>query len=162
MAVLTVDPATFAKLVVDAVRNARMEDRVTVQSFDWRTLVEVKRLAPGIPTACLTIETADHDTVKPSGATSSAWTAGLDLRNYANSVPRLAQAAGCNIWVAARGQRDFRLRQGGPRPGMQVLPWTVNDPVLMTRLIDQGVDGLITDYPDRLRKVMADRDLALP
>jgi glycerophosphoryl diester phosphodiesterase len=162
MAVLTVDPATFAKLVVDAVCNARMEDRVTVQSFDWRTLVEVKRLAPGIPTACLTIETADHDTVKPSGATSSAWTAGLDLRNYANSVPRLAQAAGCNIWSPLAGNVTSAYVKEAHDLGMQVLPWTVNDPVLMTRLIDQGVDGLITDYPDRLRKVMADRDLALP
>jgi glycerophosphoryl diester phosphodiesterase len=45
---------------------------------------------------------------------------------------------------------------------MQVLPWTVNDAGLMTRLIDEGVDGLITDYPDRLRSVMRDRGMALP
>jgi glycerophosphoryl diester phosphodiesterase len=158
----TVDPATFARLVVEAVRTARMEDRVTVQSFDWRTLVEVKRLAPGIPTACLTMETADHDTVKPTAARSSAWTAGLDLRNYANSVPRLAHAAGCNIWSPLASNVTPAYVKEAHDLGMQVLPWTVNDPSLMTRLIDQGVDGLITDYPDRLRKVMADRGLALP
>ena len=45
---------------------------------------------------------------------------------------------------------------------MRVLPWTVNDPAIMARLIDQGVDGLITDYPDRLRKVMADKGMPLP
>ena len=37
--------------------------------------------------------------------------------------------------------------------GLQVLPWTVNDPPDMERLIDWGVDGIITDYPDRLRDV---------
>ena len=40
--------------------------------------------------------------------------------------------------------------------GLKVLPWTVNAPADMARLIDMKVDGLITDYPDRLRKVMAE------
>ena len=43
-----------------------------------------------------------------------------------------------------------------------VLPWTVNDPADMARLIDMSVDGLITDYPDRARKVMADKGIPLP
>lgn len=158
----TVDPTTFATLVVEAIRKARMEDRVTVQSFDWRTLVAVKRLAPGIPTACLTMQTADHDTVKPSATGASAWTAGFDLRNYAQSVPRLAHAAGCNIWSPLASNMTPADVGAAHALGMQVLPWTVNDTSVMARLIDQGVDGLITDYPDRLRNVMRDRGLALP
>jgi glycerophosphoryl diester phosphodiesterase len=43
-----------------------------------------------------------------------------------------------------------------------VIPWTVNQPEVMQRLIDWGVDGIITDYPDRLREVMARRGMALP
>jgi len=43
-----------------------------------------------------------------------------------------------------------------------VLPWTVNEPADMARLIDWGVDGLITDFPDRARRVMADKGLPLP
>jgi glycerophosphoryl diester phosphodiesterase len=43
-----------------------------------------------------------------------------------------------------------------------VLPWTVNDTADMTRLIDLNVDGLITDYPDRARKVMREKGLPLP
>jgi glycerophosphoryl diester phosphodiesterase len=46
--------------------------------------------------------------------------------------------------------------------GLAVLPWTVDNPDDMRRLIDMGVDGIITDYPDRLRSVMAERGLALP
>ena len=53
----TVPPAAFAKLVVNAVRAAKMEQRVTIQSFDWRTLVESRRLAPEIESVCLTIDT---------------------------------------------------------------------------------------------------------
>ena len=46
--------------------------------------------------------------------------------------------------------------------GLKVLAWTLNDPAEMTRAIDLGVDGLITDYPDRARKVLAERGIALP
>jgi glycerophosphoryl diester phosphodiesterase len=38
----------------------------------------------------------------------------------------------------------------------------VNEPADMTRLLDMGVDGIITDYPDRLRQVLAARGLPLP
>ena len=46
--------------------------------------------------------------------------------------------------------------------GLKVLPWTVNDPRDMARLIEMSVDGLITDYPDRARRVMADKGIPLP
>lgn len=158
----TVDPETFARLVVDAIRESGMADRITVQSFDWRTLVEVKKRAPEIATACLTIETDNNDNVKPAGDAPSAWTAGLDLRRYEGSVPRLAHAAGCAIWSPlARNVNAARIAETHAL-GMTVLPWTVNDPAEMTRLIDAGVDGIITDYPDRLRRVMADKKLPLP
>jgi len=45
----TPDPATFARLVVAAIRSAKMTSRRHVQSFDWRTLIEVKTLAPTCP-----------------------------------------------------------------------------------------------------------------
>ena len=59
----TPDPATFANLVIAVVRESNVADRVTVQSFDWRTLIEVKRIAPEIETSCLTIQTPNDDTV---------------------------------------------------------------------------------------------------
>jgi glycerophosphoryl diester phosphodiesterase len=45
---------------------------------------------------------------------------------------------------------------------MKVIPWTVDDVATMTRLIDMGVDGLITDYPGRLRDVLNTRGRPLP
>lgn len=158
----TVDPVTFARLVVDAVTNAQMSERVTVQSFDWRTLREVKKLAPSMRTACLTMETNDTNNVQPTPNGASPWTAGLDLRDYAGSVPRLAQAAGCDIWSPFWRNVTPQTIAETHSLRMQVLPWTVNEPSQMARLIDEGVDGIITDYPDRLRKVMEEKGLALP
>jgi glycerophosphoryl diester phosphodiesterase len=48
------------------------------------------------------------------------------------------------------------------RLGLPVTVWTVNEPAEMARLIEMGVDGIVTDYPDRLRVVMETRGLPLP
>ena len=94
----TPDAETFAKLVVAAIREAGLTRRVTVQSFDWRTLVAVRKLAPDIATACLTIETPNNDTVQRQAPTASPWHAGLALADHGRSVPRLVRAAGCGTW----------------------------------------------------------------
>ncbi len=52
--------------------------------------------------------------------------------------------------------------QHAHRNGIKVVPWTIDDPATMRKLIDDGVDGIITDYPDRLRQVMQERGLRLP
>ena len=153
----TPDPETFAKLVVAAVRDAGMSGRVEVLSFDWRTLVEVKKLAPEIRTVCITQSTANFD-----NARSAAWTAGLELSRYDGSVPKLVRAAGCDTWSSFFRNLTPAAIDEGHAIGLTVLPWTVNDPADMARLIDMKVDGLITDYPDRARKVMADKGLPLP
>jgi glycerophosphoryl diester phosphodiesterase len=158
----TPDPATFARLVIAAVRAADVAKRVTVQSFDWRTLIEVKRIAPDIETSCLTIQTKDNDTVQPAGGGPSPWHAGLDPREHGGSLPALVKAAGCGTWSMFWRNLSTKELADAHSLGVKVLPWTVNDRAEMRRLIDLGVDGIITDYPDRLREVMAEEGMALP
>jgi glycerophosphoryl diester phosphodiesterase len=157
----TADPQTFARAVVEAVRTRQVTARTTVQSFDWRTLLEVRKLAPDIATACLTIETPNMDTVRRA-AGPSPWHGGLDLAAHGGSLPKLVKAAGCGTWSMFWRNLTPDLVQEAKGLGLTVVPWTVNDPADMARLIDMGVDGIITDYPDRLREVMARRGLKLP
>lgn len=158
----TVDADMFARLTVEAIRSAGLAGEATIQSFDWRPLVAAKKLAPEIETVCLTIETENNDTVRRRAESPSPWLAGFDLRAYDGSLPRAVKAAGCGTWspfwrnVTAASVRESHAL------GLKVLPWTVNDPRDMTRLIEMGVDGLITDYPDRGRRVMADKGIPLP
>ena len=158
----TVDAETFARLVVDEVQRMGMADRVTVQSFDWRTLVEVRRIAPGIETACLTIESRDMDTVKADASGASPWHAGLKRESYGNGLPRLVKAAGCGTWSMFWRNLTREQVEEARALALKVLPWTVNDAADMARLIDWKVDGIITDYPDRLRDVMKEKGLPLP
>jgi len=158
----TVDAATFARLTVDAIRGAKLERDVTIQSFDWRTLIESRKLAPEIETVCLTIETPNDDTVQRRSGRPSPWHAGLDLNAYDGSLPRLVKAAGCAAWSPFFRNVSPADVEESHKLGLRVVPWTVNDPADMARLIDMNADGLITDYPDRARKVMADKGIPLP
>jgi glycerophosphoryl diester phosphodiesterase len=157
----TASPDEFVRIILDAVREAKLADRVTIQSFDWRTLREVKRVAPAIPTSCLTIESTGMNTMTPGADGRSPWHAGLALGDYP-TVPALVAAAGCGTWSMFWRNLTPALVADAHARGLAVLPWTVNDPAQMARLIDMGVDGIITDYPDRLRAVMREKGLALP
>ena len=111
----TVDPATFARAVVDAVRKAGFAARTTLQSFDWRTLVEAKRLAPEIRTACLTTEGGNGDTVKPDAQRRLA----VARRAVAREARRLGaearQGGRLRHLVAVLAQRHARTRARGSR-----------------------------------------------
>ncbi|MGE5170025.1 MAG: glycerophosphodiester phosphodiesterase [Rudaea sp.] len=157
----TATPPEFVRAILDPAREAKLTDRVTIQSFDWRTLREVKRVAPGIPTSCLTIESTSMNTMAPGPDGRSPWHAGLALADYP-SVPALVAAAGCSTWSMFWRNLTPALLADAHARGLAVLPWTVNDPAQMARLIDMGVDGIITDYPDRLREVMRAKGLSLP
>ena len=152
---LTVDPARFAALAVEAVRKAGMERRTTVQSFDWRALVEVRRIAPEIATVCLTIETPNTNTVSPK---PSPWLAGLDV-SHGGSLQQLVKAAGCTAWSPFWRNVTAANVTAAHRLDLNVTPWTVNDPVEMRRLIDLNIDGLITDYPDRALPILSEKGL---
>lgn len=157
----TVDAATFVRVILDEVRAAKLVDRVTIQSFDWRSLMEVKRVAPDVPTSCLTIESTGMNTMAGAQDGKSPWHAGLNDSDF-RSVAALVAAAGCSTWSMFWRNLTPALVADAHARGLEVLPWTVDDPADMQRLIDMGVDGIITDYPDRLRDVMKARGMPPP
>jgi glycerophosphoryl diester phosphodiesterase len=142
--------------LLQAVADAGVRDRVSIQSFDWRSLQRVQQREPAIPTVYLTVQTKNSD-----NARDPAWTAGLRLADH-GSVPRLVKAAGGRTWSPNAGAVTQALVEEAHALGLQVVPWTVNDPADMDRLVGWGVDGLISDHPDRLREVLQRRGIALP
>lgn len=156
----TPDPATFARLTIDRIRAADAVPRTTLQSFDWRPLVESRKLEPALATSCLTAETPNFDTTKVDASGRSPWMAGLVAAEHGNSVPRLVKAAGCDYWSANHEALSAARVKEAQALGLKVLAWTVNQPADIAKVLDFGVDGVITDYPDRARKVFADKGIA--
>jgi glycerophosphoryl diester phosphodiesterase len=149
-------PEVIVKAVLAVIKEAGMQRRVTLQGFDWRALRAAQQLAPEIPTAYLSAQRPNFDTIS-----DGRWTAGFELKTQ-GSVPRMVKAAGGAIWSPAFNDLTQALVNEAHQLGLKVLPWTVNNPEDMARLIGWGVDGLITDYPDRARLVMKDKGIALP
>jgi glycerophosphoryl diester phosphodiesterase len=155
----TPDPETFARLVAETLEREGLAAATTIQSFDWRTLVALRRLAPAIETVCLSIVSPNMDTVSAEASGASPWHAGLTEREH-GSVPRRAKAAGCAVWSPQWRNLDAASLAEAHALGLRVIPWTVNEPAEMERLLALGVDGLITDYPDRAAVLKSRRSKA--
>ena len=120
---------TYVRLVIAEIKNAHIQKRVCVQSFDVRALQAVRKIAPDIRLALL-IENKDGfvKNMDQLGFTPSAYSPYYGLVD-----PAL---------VTAVHDRKMRL-----------IPWTVNDTTTMQKLIQLGVDGIITDYPNFISQV---------
>jgi glycerophosphoryl diester phosphodiesterase len=121
----TIGPAQFARLVVESLRSHGLLGRTVLQSFDPRTLVEARRLAPKLRRSIL---------VEKEGADMVA----------------LARETGAGIvspsWKLLNVEGVARLRAAG----LKILPWAANDEEAWGKLRALGVDGIITDDPERL------------
>jgi glycerophosphoryl diester phosphodiesterase len=118
----TVGPDEFARALIKEIRKAKA--KATIQSFDWRTLKIVEREAPEIPTVYLT-ESQDAD-------------------------PQKVKDAGGRIWSPSFKDLTQRKLSIASSLGLKIVAWTVNQPVDIAAALDSGIDGIISDYPDRV------------
>ncbi len=159
---LTPSPTAFVTAILNVIRAQKMSGRVTLQSFDWRSLQVSQKLAPEIPTAYLTVSQPWLDTLQPGRPGASPWLAGYDIDEFQQSEPHAIKAAGGRIWSPYHKEVTRKKVDLAHKLGLVVNVWTVNKPRRMEELITMGVDGIITDYPDRLRMVLQKRDLPVP
>ncbi|KAI0690713.1 PLC-like phosphodiesterase [Cytidiella melzeri] len=148
------------------------------QSFDWRTLVAMKRLDPGVITSAL----IDSSTAIGPGNTTTPWLAGLELSLFPGPTvdQQVAQAARyihANILSPAAIHDDSRtvdpsmesfvpfttqlMVEEAHGLGVEVKPWTVNRLNIVDQLLDWNVDGIISDYPNSVRRLVKQRQLSV-
>ncbi|MEO5671591.1 MAG: glycerophosphodiester phosphodiesterase, partial [Ramlibacter sp.] len=157
----TLPPAEFARAVIAAIREAGMESRSSILSFDWRTLQVVQKEAPAIPTVYLSIQSRNFDNIMADVAAPSAWTAGFQYKDH-GSVPRMIKAAGGHTWSCFWRDLTAAKVKEAHDLGLKVLAWTVNDAQRMGQMMEMGVNGIVTDRPDLLRQEMQRRGMAVP
>ncbi len=157
----TLAPEPFVDALLAVIREHGMVPRVMIQSFDWRTLELLHRKEPGLRTVYLGIASDGLHNLR-----DGSWNAGHKLADHGGSVPRLVRAAAGGapgvIWSPFHRNLTPELVKEAQALGLKVIPWTVNQQADMVRLMSWGVDGLISDYPDRLREVMTARGVPLP
>lgn len=156
----TLDPEQFVGKLLGVIESEGFSERVMIQSFDWRTLRLVQQRAPKIPTVYLTIQRGSGPTIALDQATN--WTAGFSPADHGGSLPRTIKAAGGAIWSPYFGDVTPALITEAHALGLRVVVWTVNKADDMARMIELGIDGIISDRPDLLRTVAGEKGITLP
>lgn len=122
-------PTLFAEMVYDIIKLYGMEERCTIQSFDIRILQYLERTECKCELALL----VDNQL----GVEKNVDLLGFDPDVYS-----------CEHSLVTDEEMEVAQNMG-----MTVIPWTVNEKAEMIRLIDLGVDGIISDFPDLLMQV---------
>jgi glycerophosphoryl diester phosphodiesterase len=122
------EPDVFAEKVIRLVKEEGITDRVTLQSFDLETLRQIHAQAPEIQTALLV-------------ENKLSFPANLEALGF---IPQIYSPDFVLVNEA--------LVKEVHEKGMKIIPWTVNEKEDMIRLKGYGVDGLITDFPNRFER----------
>ncbi|KAJ6574716.1 PLC-like phosphodiesterase [Mycena capillaripes] len=134
------------------------KESITYQSFDWRSLIAMKKLDSKIITSAL----VEYDTTVAYGDAASPWLGGLNLQNFSGSsfgvkIANAAHSINASIlspsaYNSPRSLITKEMVDEAHRLGMLVEPWTVNSLDIADDLLRWGVDGIITDYPNIVRR----------
>jgi len=124
----TLPPQPFARALIAEVRKAGMEKRSTIQSFDFRILKVVEKEAPEIATAYLT--------------------------EGKRSDPAKVREAGARTWAPDYRDLDGAKVAQARALGLRIVTWTVNEPDAIRHVLGLKLDGIISDYPDRVRALL--------
>ena len=145
---LTPSPNAMARLITDEVNKTELKDKVIYSSFDWRILREIKNINHQSSRAYLTSE------LKGKVYDKSPWLDFMPLYDSdSRELPRLIKTLGGEAWHPKHKDINKDMVRISHEEGLPVNVWTVNEKYEMLRMIEYGVDGIITDYPLRLKKL---------
>ncbi len=153
---------SFCDTVVDVLRRENMLQRCYLQSFDWKAILHAQHKHPEVRCAFLSVQRREWNNIDALDGLDSPWTCGFKIKDHNFNLPEMIHAAGGRIWAPDYHQLAAEQITAAQALGMRVVAWTVNKPADMLRLMEFGIDGIITDYPDRLRVLMEQHGYELP
>lgn len=148
----------FVDSVLGVLRDFDVLGRTSVQSFDWTVLRLVHAAEPRLALNAL----ANTDTLEVDEPGASPWLGGLDIDDFADSIPAAVSALGFDAISPSHTILTPAMVAEAHQAGLRVIPYTVDNDPMMRHLVGLGVDGLITNRPDLLRQVLASMEQPLP
>ncbi len=170
---LSPSPEAFAAAVYKVLREEGIISRVEVHAFDFRCLYELQRLDKSVKTAYLTSRDNEKGGVdsffSSDPKAAGLWTGGRLVKDYGSTIPSMVKALGGFAWDPEDSELTRESLEEAHRLGLKVVVWswpeklgTCFDSILTARMIEWGVDGIITDDPGRLISMLAARGLPVP
>ncbi|HEY3260421.1 MAG TPA: glycerophosphodiester phosphodiesterase family protein, partial [Pseudonocardiaceae bacterium] len=161
----------FVEVAAREIREAGFLQQVTIQSFDWASLMLMRKAEPRLPIVALT----NYDFLQVGQPGASPWLGGIDIDDFGGDPIAAIRSFGADAFSPVHGfpqagkitDPDYRpyvtaeMVEHAHHSGIKIIPWTVDDPATLDKLIDDGVDGIITDYPTSCA-IAAERGFRLP
>ena len=149
---LTPTPEEMVKLVMQEVNKSNLQNKIIISSFDWRTLTEIKNLYPEISRAYLSFLQQAGIKIKNTIYNRSPWMSYLPFfEKY--ELPKIIKSQGGKALHPYHKDITKKLVDISHQEDLPVNVWTVNEEYDMLKMIEYGVDGIMTDYPLRLKEL---------
>ena len=155
---LTPDPKDLVQIVLNEINNSNLKEKIIISSFDWRILREVKKQSPEIPRAYLTFQQEKGMKIKKTIYSKSPWIDHIPL-TIVYDLPKIIKELGGSAWHPYYKDINKKAVEDAHDNNLPVNVWTVNDEDDMLKMIEYGVDGIMTDYPLRLKNLCEKRSI---
>jgi glycerophosphoryl diester phosphodiesterase len=155
---LTPDPKDLVQIVLNEINNSNLKEKIIISSFDWRILREVKKQSPEIPRAYLTFQQEKGMKIKKTIYSKSPWIDHIPL-TIVYDLPKIIKELGGSAWHPYYKDINKKAVKDAHDNNLPVNVWTVNDEDDMLKMIEYGVDGIMTDYPLTLKNLCEKRNI---
>lgn len=146
---------TLVQAVIDVVRDANLQSRTVLHSFDWDLLADCQKLAPEMPASFLTELPENEDDVGEDSSKAVNPVEGFSVEELPDRVMDAGGQFWCPYYLDVTASSLARARA----MGLVTVVWTVNEVEDIIRMIDLGVDAICTDYPGRVQHQLRKRGL---
>jgi glycerophosphoryl diester phosphodiesterase len=156
---LTPSPIQTVSLILKDIDEHKLEDRIIISSFDWRILYELKKQNPKILRGFLTLQ-QDLSTKKKTVFENSPWMGKQFPSEDLFLLPKIIKSLEGHVWSAFYRDVTRQNIDLAHKLGLAVNVWTVNRESDIVRMIEYGVDGIITDYPKKTQDICMSRNIS--
>ena len=149
---LTPSPKEMVQIVLNEIKKSNLQDKIIISSFDWRILREVKNQSPEISRAYLTFQQEKGLKIKKTIYSKSPWIDHIPL-TIVYDLPKIIKELGGSAWHPYYKDINKKAVKDAHDYNLPVNVWTVNDEYNMLKMIEYEVDGIMTDYPLKLKEL---------
>jgi glycerophosphoryl diester phosphodiesterase len=156
---LTPSPSETVALILKDIDKYKFEDRIVISSFDWRILFELKKRNPKILRCFLTLQ-QNLSTKKKTIYEDSPWLGKKFPLEDLFLLPKIIKSLEGHVWSVFYRDVTKQNIDLAHELGLAVIVWTVNKESDIIRMIEHGVDGIITDYPKKTQDICLSRNIS--
>ena len=156
---VTPDHKTTIELILKDIKKFNLEDRVLVTSYDFKNLYELKKQNPNVLRGFITLQ-QDLSRTKKNIYEGSPWMAKSFPLEDLFLLPNLVKSLEGHVWSAFYRDVTKQNVELAHKHGLATCVWTVNREQDIIRMIEYGVDGIITDYPKKVQEICKSKNIS--